>query len=99
LFENQVVTSSQGNVIYAPNLNYDQKDSFLFSVSDGSLMASIPGIVLISIFSVNQPPRFIARFISSSIEPGKIVSITAAIEDVDETSALIVSAVKRPNRG
>src|SRR5206468_11091911 len=46
--------ANTGAVTYTPNTNYNGPDSFRFTVSDGSLLAT--GLVSITVTSVNDAP-------------------------------------------
>ena len=91
---------NSGAVTYTPNLNYNGLDSFLFTVSDGSLLAT--GQVSIIVTPVNDPPVAQADAYSMGIGTTLAVAVPGILANdtnIDGPNPLSAELVSGPVHG
>jgi hypothetical protein len=75
---------STGAVSYSPNTNYSGADSFQFTASDGSLLAT--GTVSITVVAVDDPAQAVDQFITLPKDTSTNLVLTAT--DLDSTNSV-----------
>ena len=84
---NGTVTLVGDTALYTPNPNYNGKDSFVYTVSDG--ISSSTSTITITVAPVNDVP--VADDISVTVAEDSSVTITLSASDVDDTCLLYTS--------
>ena len=79
---NGTVTLVGDTALYTPNPNYNGKDSFVYTVSDG--ISSSTSTITITVAPVNDVP--VADDISVTVAEDSSVTITLSASDVDDTT-------------
>jgi uncharacterized repeat protein (TIGR01451 family) len=87
------LNSTNGAVTYTPNTNYFGPDSFTFTVSDGSLLAT--GTVSITVVAVNDPP--VANNLSVFTPYNTATNIVVSGSDVE--NAVTYAVLDSPTHG
>src|SRR5207249_3417936 len=84
-----LLNTNTGAVTYTPNTNYNGPDSFAFTVSDGSLLAT--GTVSITVTPVNDPPIANNQSVTTPEDTATNLVLTASDVDGNPLTFVIVS--------
>jgi len=88
---NGVLTGTPPDLTYTPNQDFNGSDSFIFTVSDGSL-TSAPAVVSITINSVNDAPVVNAG-IDDLIDVSNEVELAGVVSDDDTPVGHVLSSI------
>ncbi len=78
-------------LVYTPDVDFHGSDSFSFTVDDG-VDVSVPGLVAITVTSVNDAPTVVTPVVLAGVE-GSVVPIVATVGDVDGDVVSVVWSV------
>ena len=88
--------NSDGSIAYTPHPNYSGRDSFNYTVSDGT--DSDSASVIVTVVNANDPPSAVNDSASTSKNAAVIIAVLANDSDADG-DALRIDSISRPANG